>query len=67
MKKISDRQALSAAIGPVIELYISDIHRRKKPYHRSCVSKATAAVTAGFGPAGHRLAVRAMLDMLESE
>lgn len=58
--------ALKMFPGPIIELHISNIHRREEIYHRSLVSKIATAVIAGFGPAGYRLAVRAMLDSLES-
>lgn len=58
--------ALKMFPGPIIELHISNIHRREEVYHRSLVSKIATAVMVGFGPAGYRLAVRAMLDMLES-
>lgn len=58
--------ALKMFPGPIIELHISNIHRREEIYHRSLVSKIATAVMAGFGPAGYRLAVRAMLDMLKS-
>lgn len=57
--------ALKMFPGPIIELHISNIHRREAYYHQSFVSKVATAVMAGFGPAGYRLAVGAMAGMLD--
>jgi 3-dehydroquinate dehydratase-2 len=57
--------ALKMFKGPIIELHISNIHRREAIYHRSLVSTAATAVVAGLGPRGYPFAVRAMLDMLK--
>lgn len=56
--------ALKMSPGPIIELHISNIHRREEIYHKSLISKIATAVMAGFGPAGYRYAVKAMQDML---
>jgi 3-dehydroquinate dehydratase-2 len=56
--------ALKMFPGPIIELHITNIHRREEIYHRSLVSKAATAVIAGLGPQGYAVAVRATLDML---
>ena len=50
--------------GPIIELHISNIHRREPIYHRSYVSPVATAVIAGLGTNGYPVAVRAMLDMI---
>lgn len=55
--------ALKMFPGPIIELHISNIHRREQVYHNSLVSKVATAVIAGLGPRGYPAAVRAMLDM----
>lgn len=57
--------ALKMFPGPIIELHISNIHRREAHYHHSYVSKVATAVMAGLGPDGYRLAVRAMCGMLQ--
>lgn len=57
--------ALKMFPGPIIELHISNIHKREAYYHQSFVSKVATAVMAGFGPAGYRLAVGAMAGMLD--
>jgi 3-dehydroquinate dehydratase-2 len=56
--------ALKMFPGPIIELHISNIHRREQIYHKSYVSPVATAVVAGLGTNGYLVAVRAMLDML---
>jgi 3-dehydroquinate dehydratase-2 len=51
--------------GPIVELHISNIHRREKHYHHSHVSKIATAVIAGLGPEGYVLATRAMIEMID--
>lgn len=55
--------ALKMFPGPIIELHISNIHRREEIYHRSLVSKVATAVIAGLGPRGYPAAVSAMKAM----
>lgn len=50
--------------GPIIELHISNIHKREPIYHNSLVSKVATGVMAGFGAEGYRLAMRAILAMI---
>jgi 3-dehydroquinate dehydratase-2 len=57
--------ALKMFKGPIIELHISNIHRREAIYHRSLVSTTATAVIAGLGPRGYPFATRALLDMLK--
>lgn len=57
--------ALKQFPGPIIELHISNIHRREPIYHHSYVSMAATAVMAGFGADGYPMAVRAMLGFME--
>jgi len=56
--------ALKMFEGPVIELHISNIHKREPYYHHSYVSKVATAVIAGLGADGYRLATQALLAML---
>ncbi len=56
--------ALKMFPGPIIELHITNIHRREAHYHHSHVSKAATAVIAGLGPNGYRIAVKAMRELL---
>ena len=58
--------ALKQFDGPIIELHISNIHRREAIYHNSLVSRAATAVIAGLGAEGYTTAVAAM-DRLASK
>jgi len=57
--------ALKMFPGPIIELHISNIHRREELYHHSLVSKAATAVIVGLGAKGYPLAVEAMLGLID--
>jgi 3-dehydroquinate dehydratase II len=57
--------ALKMFPGPIVEVHISNIHRREEHYQRSYVSKVATAVIAGLGAAGYRHAVRAVREMLD--
>ena len=56
--------ALKMFPGPIVEIHITNIHRREALYHRSLVSKVATAVIAGLGAAGYAVAVRAIEEML---
>ncbi len=56
--------ALKMFPGPIIELHISNIHKREPYYHHSYVSKVATAVIAGLGPDGYRAAMQAMVRLL---
>ena len=56
--------ALKMFQGPIIELHISNIHRREPLYHNSLVSKAATAVIVGLGAKGYPLAVGALLELI---
>jgi 3-dehydroquinate dehydratase-2 len=58
--------ALKMFPGPIVELHISNIHRREEIYHRSLMSRAATAVIAGLGAAGYAAAVRAVAELAES-
>jgi 3-dehydroquinate dehydratase II len=55
--------ALKMFSGPIVELHISNIHRREAIYHKSLVSTVATAVIAGLGARGYPVAVRAILDL----
>jgi len=56
--------ALNTFDGPVIEVHISQIHKREAFRHQSYVSHRADAVMAGFGVHGYALAMRHMGMML---
>jgi len=56
--------ALKMFPGPIVELHISNVHRREAYYHNSLVSKIATAVIAGLGPQGYGVAVRAICELI---
>jgi 3-dehydroquinate dehydratase-2 len=56
--------ALKMFPGPIVEVHISNIHRRDPIYHRSVVSLAATGVIAGLGPRGYIAAIEAVTEML---
>lgn len=59
--------ALKMIRKPLIEVHITNIHRRAAPYTHSLVSQAAAGVICGLGAGGYLLAVRAVADALQAE
>ena len=57
--------ALKMFPGPIIELHISNIHKREQMYHNSLVSKVATAIIAGLGAMGYVAAVRAMRELIK--
>lgn len=56
--------ALLAVGLPVIEVHITNIHRREEFRHHSFVSKAATGVIAGLGVQGYALALEAMAGLI---
>ena len=56
--------ALKMFPAPIIEVHLSNIHRREPIYHRSLVSTVATAVIAGLGPRGYVAAVAAVVELL---
>jgi 3-dehydroquinate dehydratase-2 len=56
--------ALKMFPGPIIELHISNVHKREPLYHNSLVSKVATAIIIGLGAKGYPAAVRAMRDLI---
>ena len=56
--------ALNAFEGPVLEVHISNVHRREAFRHHSYVSLRAEGVIAGFGTEGYQLALRRMKTLV---
>ncbi|MBI1418519.1 MAG: type II 3-dehydroquinate dehydratase [Limimaricola sp.] len=56
--------ALNTFEGPVIEVHISNIHKRESFRHHSYVSLRADGVIAGLGTEGYLLALRRMAGLL---
>jgi 3-dehydroquinate dehydratase II len=57
--------ALKMFPRPLIELHISNIHRREPMYHKSLVSGVATAVIAGLGARGYVHAVHAITELID--
>lgn len=57
--------ALQAFEGPVLEVHISNVHRREAFRHHSYVSLRADGVIAGLGTQGYGLALRRMAVLAE--
>jgi 3-dehydroquinate dehydratase II len=56
--------ALKVFRWPIVEVHITNVHRREAHYQRSYVSLAATGVIAGLGPRGYLLALDAIAGML---
>src|SRR5215813_7217792 len=56
--------ALNTFEAPVIEVYISNVHKREEFRHRSYVSLRADGVIAGLGTQGYTLALRRLAHLL---
>jgi len=57
--------ALNAYDGPVLEVHISNVHKREAFRHHSYVSTRADGVLAGFGVEGYALAMRRMGSLVK--
>jgi 3-dehydroquinate dehydratase-2 len=57
--------ALNSFAGPVLEVHISNIHKREEFRHHSHVSGRAEGVIAGFGTEGYALALRRMATLVK--
>jgi 3-dehydroquinate dehydratase-2 len=58
--------ALNAFDHPVIEVHISNVHKREEFRHHSFVSARADGVIAGFGTQGYQLALRRIAALAEA-
>ncbi|WP_337269965.1 type II 3-dehydroquinate dehydratase [Oryzifoliimicrobium ureilyticus] len=59
--------ALNTFEGPVIEIHISNVHKRESFRHHSFVSHRADGVIAGLGTEGYQLGIRRVATMLKIE
>jgi 3-dehydroquinate dehydratase-2 len=57
--------ALNAFEGPVMEVHISNVHKREAFRHHSYVSLRADGVIAGLGTQGYQLALRRVAHLLD--
>jgi 3-dehydroquinate dehydratase-2 len=59
--------ALNAFDPPVIEVHISNVHKREEFRHHSCVSSRADGVIVGFGTQGYLLALRRVGRLIDDK
>lgn len=59
---IALQDAIRAIKTPVIEVHISNVHKREEFRHKSMISCACLGVICGFGLNSYRLGIEALLD-----
>ena len=64
---IALRDAIEAVELPVIEIHISNIHKRESFRHHSYVSQVAVGVIAGCGTHGYQLALEALVHLLNHQ
>ena len=55
--------ALSLFENPIIEVHISNIHKRENFRHNSYVSQKSTAIIAGFGVDGYIIALKKLIEL----
>lgn len=61
------QDAIRAVGLPVIEVHLSNIFAREPFRHHSYVSPVAAGVICGLGPHGYRLALEALMPLIEAD
>lgn len=64
---VAIRDAISAVDLPIIEVHISNIHKREAFRHTSMISASCVGVIAGFGLDSYRLGVEALSKITEKK
>ena len=59
--------ALNACDFPVLEVHISNVHKRESFRHHSYVSLRADGVIAGFGTQGYGLALRRLAHLIDAQ
>ena len=59
--------ALNACEFPIIEVHISNVHRREPFRHHSYVSGVASGVIAGFGTQGYTLALQRLAKLIDDK
>ncbi|WP_300670309.1 type II 3-dehydroquinate dehydratase [Desulfoluna sp.] len=61
---VAIRDALAMLSCPVVEIHLSNIHKREPFRHHSYISGVADGVIAGFGARGYLMALQAILEMI---
>ena len=59
--------AIEGASLPVIELHISNVHKREEFRHHSFISPVARGIIVGFGAHGYSLAIRGLYEVSQTD
>jgi 3-dehydroquinate dehydratase-2 len=59
--------ALNTCEFPILEVHITNIHRREEFRHHSFVSRVAQGVICGFGTQGYLLAIQHLAELIGSQ
>lgn len=59
--------AIKAVPAPVVEVHISNVHKREEFRHHSMISAGCVGVICGFGLDSYRLAIEGILSAVSTE
>ena len=62
---IALRDAIAAVDVPVVETHLSNVYAREDFRHTSAIAGVCAGVVTGFGATSYRLAIDALIDLLD--
>lgn len=60
---VAIHDAIAAVNTPVIEVHISNVHKREEFRHHSFISSVSHGVICGFGLDSYRLAIEALVEI----
>ena len=64
---VAMRDAIAAAVLPVVEVHLSNIYAREDFRHKSLISPVARATIMGFGAKSYTLGLDALIDLIDAQ